>query len=293
MTRKTSVARGAFALALCLISYPALAASSNGWSQEDTAAARIRELQTKLMVATLRCRAAGVNILASYNQFIATDRDELRTANDRLKLHYMAAAGPIAGQQEYDRYTTALANRYGATEWGPRSCERAARLANEAIAARGNLIAVAQGDTDISANPPVQLASTLADDRPFLQGSGAPQADDDRSPPPDYSDRGPPPGLGGDDRSSWRDSYDQANASGYVDRGPSLRYGDDGPSPSIYEDHGSSRYYDDDRPSAHAYNDREPPPGYDDWRSSSRYDDWSSDPGYYDRAPPPGYDRGW
>jgi hypothetical protein len=133
-------ALAAAALATCLVSTAAPAASC--WSQADVSAAKVRELQTRLMVATLRCRASGVNILASYNNFVGSTKPAIVAANDQLKAHF-AAGGPAAGQRDYDRYTTTLANAYGAAETGPESCAEAANLAAEATSAKGDLAAFA------------------------------------------------------------------------------------------------------------------------------------------------------
>src|SRR5258705_327175 len=112
MRRSSQVALGGLALALCIVSQSASATSTAGWSQADRSAATIREFQTRLMVAALRCRAAGINVLASYNQFIGADRAELAAANDRLKTHFKSA-NPVSGDRDYDRYTTSLANASG------------------------------------------------------------------------------------------------------------------------------------------------------------------------------------
>src|SRR5580704_1641081 len=113
MQKHVRVALGAAAIATSLVSMAASAAGPACWSQADVSAAKVRELQTRLMVAALRCRANGTNILASYNNFVSSDRGAIAAANERLKAHFMAA-GPVAGQKDYDRYTTSLANAYGA-----------------------------------------------------------------------------------------------------------------------------------------------------------------------------------
>ncbi len=136
------MALGGLALALGIVSQPASALSTAGWSQADRSAATIREFQTKLMVAALRCRAAGIDVLASYNQFVAADRAELAAANDRLKAHFKSA-DPVNGDRAYDRYTTSLANASAGDQWGPGSCDNAARMAHEAAESKGNLLAVA------------------------------------------------------------------------------------------------------------------------------------------------------
>ena len=143
-------ALAAAALATCVISTAAPAASC--WSQADVSAAKVRELQTRLMVATLRCRASGVNILASYNAFVGTTKPAIIAANNTLKAHF-GAAGPVAGQRDYDRYTTVLANAYGAADTGPESCAEAANLAAEATVAKGDLAAFAERAIPVATLP--------------------------------------------------------------------------------------------------------------------------------------------
>jgi hypothetical protein len=140
MKNRTRAALAAAAIATCLVSTAAPAATC--WSQADVSAAKVRELQTRLMVAALRCRATGVNILASYNAFVGNSKPALVAANNALKAHF-AAGGPVAGQRDYDRYTTTLANAYGAADTGPESCAEAANLAAEATNAKGDLAAFA------------------------------------------------------------------------------------------------------------------------------------------------------
>jgi hypothetical protein len=150
MKNYTRAALVAAALATSLVSTTASAASC--WTQADVSAAKVREMQTRLMVATLRCRASGVNILASYNNFMAAAKPSIIAANDQLKAHF-AASGPVAGQRDYDRYTTSLANAYGAADTGPESCAEAANLAAEATAARGDLAAFAAHAVPVATLP--------------------------------------------------------------------------------------------------------------------------------------------
>lgn len=269
MRRTSRVALGGLALALCIVAHSASAASTAGWSEADRSAATIREFQTRLMVAALRCRAAGINLLASYNQFIAADRAELTAANDRLKTHFKSA-NPVGGDRDYDRYTTSLANGSAGEQWSPESCDRAARLAREAAASSGNLLAVAARTSEVADAPPPQWSAPAADDRP------APQI---------YADRGPLPGYGRD-----------APSSRYDDRRPSPQAYDDRASPWDDYDRDSAQRYRDDWHSEQAFEDRGPPMGYYDNSPSSRpehaYNEQAPPPGYYDQAPSPYDDRG-
>lgn len=140
------------AASLCLANAPAHAAGC--WARQDTAAAaKVRELQTMLMVGALRCRATGIDILAGYNAFVSAHRQTIAAMNDRLKAHF-ASSGPIEGQRRYDRFTTALANGYGAGTTGPESCAEMAALAKEARSAAGSAELVALAERSVPASDP-------------------------------------------------------------------------------------------------------------------------------------------
>ena len=106
-------------------------ANAGCWSAEHASAARIRDLQTYLMVETLRCQAMGFNISTDYNAFVRGNRSAIGVANDRLKAFFVASAGPVRGQSAYDRFTTSLANAYGADRTSEDSCYEASSVARE------------------------------------------------------------------------------------------------------------------------------------------------------------------
>ena len=162
MTIVSQAALRAAAAAFCLVSVAAPATATSCWTRADIAAAKVREMQTKLMVAALQCRAGGVDILASYNRFIRDGRPVLRSANERLKAHFMAE-GKSAGQQAYDRYTTALANSAGQIRLG--SCAEASALAAEAAMAKRDLLSLAAREV---AAPTLPSPPCLANDAVVL-----------------------------------------------------------------------------------------------------------------------------
>lgn len=106
------------------------------WTAPELAAAQVRDMQSRLMVATLRCRAGGLDVTAAYNAFVQANRSRLEGANMTLKAHFWVD-GPVEGQRAYDRFTTALANAYGAGDTGAESCAEAAAQATEAAALEG------------------------------------------------------------------------------------------------------------------------------------------------------------
>lgn len=108
------------------------------WSEADIDAAKVRDLQSRLMVATLRCQGAGFDLTAAYNRFVVANRTTLQGLNAVLMTQFRSRFGDGA-QAEYDRYATALANAYGgdATNWSV--CANAQRLADAAAAAAGSV----------------------------------------------------------------------------------------------------------------------------------------------------------
>lgn len=116
--------------AVIAVSVCAAPAQAGCWQGQHAAAAKVRDLQSMLMVAALRCRGTGVEVLADYNSFVVANRATITVMNDRLKDHFFADYGRAGGQREYDRFTTALANAYGAGE-GSASCADMAALARE------------------------------------------------------------------------------------------------------------------------------------------------------------------
>ena len=191
MSKIKAFSLGVLALGLGLVSSPGPATSTRDWTPAETSAAKVRALQTKLMVAALRCRATGIDILATYNRFVGVRRAELRAANDRLKAHF-AAAGSAIGQRDYDRYTTALANSFGGTSWGPESCQQAVGLAIDATEAKGNLTAVAETQSDLAGDGSIQPSSPNARDQLSTR------AYTDRGPFPERFYQNSPPGYGSD-----------------------------------------------------------------------------------------------
>jgi len=117
------------ATAVLSVATPANAAC---WSANSASAARVRDLQTFLMVETLRCSAMGYNISAHYNAFVRGNRAAITAANDQLKAYFIRADGPVYGQRAYDRFTTRLANNYGADRTDADSCDMARSVAIEA-----------------------------------------------------------------------------------------------------------------------------------------------------------------
>src|SRR3546814_9382021 len=101
------------AVALFCVSASEAQAGSGCWQASEVAAAKVRDLQTRMMVAGLKCRGYGPEMLAAYNRFVVVHRPSIQRHNGVLRARFIRTAGRSAGQRGSDRYTTALANAYG------------------------------------------------------------------------------------------------------------------------------------------------------------------------------------
>lgn len=141
----------AFAAMTSLACFPSMAEASACWYPDEACAAQIRGLQTMLMVGTLQCRAGSQASEYLYTDFIVNQRRVLDENNAILKARFGREAGWNEGQRAYDRFATALANRYSERLDDPTFCatvQRFSRLA--AGATRQQLAQLA----DAVAEPP-------------------------------------------------------------------------------------------------------------------------------------------
>ena len=136
---KSKALRGALGLAAAALIYaqPASAAMSC-WDEHETAAAKIRDLQSRLMVATLRCRAIGIDVLTAYNDFVRINRSTIQQANGVIKAQFDQGYGR-EGLRHYDSFTTAMANFYGGDATDGAICEQTSAIAAEAALAEGDV----------------------------------------------------------------------------------------------------------------------------------------------------------
>lgn len=101
------------------------------WNETQTAAAQVRNLQSRLMVASLRCVAMGYDVTPAYNRFVRASRETIQGANGVIMAQFRTGYGNAA-QLHYDRFATTLANAYGADETSEELCAETAMLADEA-----------------------------------------------------------------------------------------------------------------------------------------------------------------
>jgi hypothetical protein len=146
MTMKNAFKRGVAALVLAAVSVtPAQAAC---WNDAAVSAAKVRDLETMLMVSALRCRAADNAMLKAYNRFVTQSRPALAAVNQTLRDHFAGSGGLNA----YDRYVTAIANRYGAGATGL-GCDDMSSILSAAHAEGGSLAGLTRLANDAGVAP--------------------------------------------------------------------------------------------------------------------------------------------
>ncbi len=120
--------------AAVLAAVPVTSAQAACWGENAITAAKVRDMETMLMVSALRCRSTDTQILGSYNKFVRSSRVALTQVNNTLRQQFADQGGLNA----YDRYVTSVANRYGAGSDGL-SCADMSSILSAAQAEGGSL----------------------------------------------------------------------------------------------------------------------------------------------------------
>lgn len=134
--------------AVILVAVPVNAAQAACWTETAISAAKVRDMETMLMVSALRCRTADPSILPAYNNFVRTSRVALTQVNDTLRRQF-ADQGGLNG---YDRYVTSIANRYGAGAEGL-TCDDMSSILAAAQSESGSLAGLARLATAANVEP--------------------------------------------------------------------------------------------------------------------------------------------
>jgi hypothetical protein len=121
----------AAAIAIALVATPAQAC----WSNAEQDAARIANLNQKLMVSGLRCRFGQHNFLNDYNRFVTRNNALLASQHGVIKAHYARTSGSGAATAELDRFIIGLSNHYGGGNGNP-DCGQLKNLANDLSSAK-------------------------------------------------------------------------------------------------------------------------------------------------------------
>jgi hypothetical protein len=94
------------------------------WEAEEYEAARMRDLQTVLMVSALKCGRADPAMPGAYNAWVGRAKAKLIEGEQKLLAHFVREGD----KSRYDKFTTALANRYSEYAEDARFCARAKSL---------------------------------------------------------------------------------------------------------------------------------------------------------------------
>lgn len=152
------------------------------WNEQEVSAGTIRDFQSLLMVATLRCQAMRLDITGDYNAFLNANKPTIQKMNDRLKARFIKSHGSVEGQRHYDAFATSLANAYGAGASSREVCTGIASLAREAALMAGSeegliLLAHRQGVATAFPEGVCGVASvTVAAAQPVAGGAVMPAA---------------------------------------------------------------------------------------------------------------------
>jgi hypothetical protein len=83
------------------------------WNTAAQDAAKIKHLNTMLMVTALRCRNTPDNFLPQYNRFVVKHNALIGSQNNVLKSHLSATYGAGGAMNALDRMSIGYANSYG------------------------------------------------------------------------------------------------------------------------------------------------------------------------------------
>lgn len=83
------------------------------WNTAAQDAAKIKHLNTMLMVTALRCRNTADNFLPHYNRFVVKHNALIGSQNRVLKTHLAATHGAGGAVNALDRMSIGYANSYG------------------------------------------------------------------------------------------------------------------------------------------------------------------------------------
>ncbi len=83
------------------------------WTTAAQYAAKIKHLNTMLMVTALRCRNTVDNFLPSYNQFVVKHNSLIGAQNNELRNYLSATYGARGTEGALDRMSIGYADSYG------------------------------------------------------------------------------------------------------------------------------------------------------------------------------------
>ena len=151
---------GSIVVAFAAVAIVAAPAHAQCWNADQIAAAKVRDMETMLMVSSLRCRADHRQMIGQYNAFVVKSRAALNQVNDTLKAHFTEEVGARRSLDAYDSYVTRIANRYGAGADGL-SCDDLSDITVAALNENATFAALSD-------------LADRADVRPVIEGGACP-----------------------------------------------------------------------------------------------------------------------
>lgn len=100
------------------------------WNNASQDAAKIKHLNTMLMVTALRCRNTPDNFLPQYNRFVTKYNALIGSQNNVLKAQLSQTYGPGGAINALDKMSIGFANSYG-TGHRSMNCRELKQLASE------------------------------------------------------------------------------------------------------------------------------------------------------------------
>lgn len=120
------------------------------WTNAAQDAAKIKHLNTMLMVTALRCRNTPDNFLPHYNRFVAKHNSLIGAQNAELRNHLSATYGARGAEGALDRMSIGYANSYG-TGHKVMNCGQLKELANRlSTEAHGVMTMAAVADVTVT-----------------------------------------------------------------------------------------------------------------------------------------------
>jgi hypothetical protein len=108
------------------------------WTPAEADAATVRELQSRMMVAALRCSNSNHDVLNEYNRFVGSKKPLLKMGNNVLRSHFAKGLDRKQAMKAYDKFAVTLANKYGAGSGDLSECKSMHYLARTSANSEDN-----------------------------------------------------------------------------------------------------------------------------------------------------------
>ena len=116
-------------LAIVSSSIAQAAPPADCWAPEEVAAVRVRNLQSMLLVESLKCRDTVPDTVVAYNDFVTKKRELLLADKYRVQDHFIKNFGAAAGSVASNNYETRAGNHNSSSGISPERCRSVAAYA--------------------------------------------------------------------------------------------------------------------------------------------------------------------